>query len=96
MADKLTIEDQLGVNKFNTDELNSHIDVDKACTDQKERETVIKVCPAGLYKLDDAGNLLFDHLGCLECGTCRVATNGKVIKSWNYPIGGFGISFRRG
>jgi len=93
---KMTIEDKLGVNKFNTDELNSHIQVDKAYLDKAEVERVVRACPAGLYKLDEDGKLQFDHLGCLECGTCRVLSGGKVVKKWNYPAGGFGVSFRMG
>lgn len=94
--DKMTIEDKLGLNKFNTDELNSHIKVDKEYLDRTEVERVCRVCPAGLYKLAEDGSLQFDHLGCLECGTCRVLSHGKVVKDWNYPKGGFGVSFRMG
>ncbi|MCI8837401.1 MAG: ferredoxin family protein [Hungatella sp.] len=92
----MTIQDKLGVDKFNTDELHSHIQVDKTYGDKEEIQRVIRVCPAGLYSLDDDGNLLFDHLGCLECGTCRVLSGGKVIKEWNYPAGEKGIAFRQG
>lgn len=93
---KMTIEDKLGVNKFHTDEINSHIQVNKTYSDADEVQNVIKACPAGLYKLDDKGELLFDHLGCLECGTCRVISKDKVIEDWNYPIGTKGIEFRLG
>lgn len=93
---KMTIEDKLGLNKFNTNELNSHIDVDKEYLDKQEVERVCRACPAGLYKLDAEGKLSFDHLGCLECGTCRVLSGGKVIKGWHYPQSGYGISFRMG
>lgn len=93
---KMTIEDKLGVNKFHTDELNSHIGVDKGATDTAEIGRIIQACPAGLYKLDDDGHLLFDHLGCLECGTCLIVGNGAVVKDWNYPAGGKGIEFRMG
>lgn len=94
--EKLTIEDKLGRNKFKTDELNSHIQLDKEYLDPEEVERVCLICPAGLYKVADDGELKFDHLGCLECGACRVLSGGKVIKDWDYPVGGFGISFRSG
>lgn len=93
---KMTIEDKLGIDKFHTDELSSHIDVDKGYADEAEVRRVIQACPAGLYKLDDDGHLLFDHLGCLECGTCLVLSDGKVVKNWNYPMGSKGIEFRMG
>jgi ferredoxin like protein len=93
---KMTIEDKLGVDKFNPDELNSHIDVDKEYPDKNEIERLVRACPAGLYKIGEDGKLQFDHLGCLECGTCRVLSGGKVVKNWNYPAGGFGITLRMG
>ena len=96
MADFLTIEDKLGIDKFNVDENSSHIKVDKASTDVEEIRRVVRACPAGLYKLDESGKLLFDHLGCLECGTCRLVSGGKVVEDWRHPAGGFGISFRMG
>ena len=83
----MTIEDKLGVDKFHTDEINSHIEVDKESTDMEEIQKVIKACPAGLYKLDDENHLLFDHLGCLECGTCRSVEQREDCK-------GLGISDR--
>ena len=92
----MTIEDKLGVDKFHTDEINSHIEVDKESTDMEEIQKVIKACPAGLYKLDDENHLLFDHLGCLECGTCRVLSKGMIVKDWEYPIGTKGIEYRMG
>ena len=54
-----------------------------------------RVCPAALYKKDGDG-VRFDYLGCLECGTCRVLSGGKLVESWNYPVGAFGVSFRQG
>ena len=38
----------------------------------------------------------FNHEGCLECGTCRVLSGGKVVESWNHPQGGMGVEFRHG
>lgn len=94
--EKMTIQDKLGVDKFNTDEQNSHIQVDKGYEDEKEIQRIIRACPAGLYTLSEDGRMEFDHLGCLECGTCRVLSGGKIVKEWNYPAGGKGISFRKG
>lgn len=94
--EKMTIQDKLGVDKFNTDELHSHIDVDKEYADVQERDRLVRACPAGLYTLSEEGKLEFDHLGCLECGTCRVLSGGKVVKSWDYPVGEKGISYRKG
>jgi ferredoxin like protein len=92
---KMSIEDKLGTNRFVSDE-NSHIVVDKDYLDRHEVERLCRACPAGLYKMDPDGSLRFSHLGCLECGTCRVLSLGKVVQEWNYPVGGFGISYRMG
>lgn len=94
--EKMTIQDKLGVDKFNTDELNSHIGVDQDYMDETEQKRLVHACPAGLYTLSEEGKLEFDHLGCLECGTCRVISGGRIIKSWNYPVGEKGISYRKG
>lgn len=91
-----TIQDKLDVNKFNTDELNSHITIDKTYPDKNRILTIIHACPAGLYQFADDGEVQFDHLGCLECGTCRVLGCGQMVKEWNYPAGGMGISYRMG
>ena len=92
----MTIEDKLGLDRFHTDELNSHIQVDKENPDPEQVEILRKACPAGLYKVTEAGKLTYDHLGCLECGTCRVLSGGKVVKGWDYPLGSFGVEFRLG
>ena len=58
-------------------------------------DRVIRICPAALYK-KDGDKLRFDYLGCLECGSCRVLSIGKLLKSWKHPDGVFGVSFRQG
>lgn len=68
---KVNVDVKLGVNKFYVDEGHPHI-ILRSSPDMQEFNKLIKACPAGLYKLDDAGNIHFDSAGCLECGTCRV------------------------
>ncbi|MGI5089806.1 hypothetical protein [Treponema sp. OMZ 805] len=92
---KMTIEDKLALNVFHTDEEYSHIDVDLEYTDEKEIKKLLLACPAECYKYID-NKLAFSHLGCLECGTCRVLSLGKIVKQWNHPSGGIGVSYRRG
>ncbi len=93
---RMSVEDKLGKTKFVVDESHSHIVVDKEYLDREEVQRLVNVCPAGLYKLDEQGNLQFSYLGCLECGTCRALSLGKVITDWNYPNDGYGVSFRLG
>ena len=96
MASKVNVAEKLGVNKFLTDEHNSHIDVDKEYPDSKEINKVVRACPAAVYSVDESGTLFFEYLGCLECGTCKVLSEGKLVKSWNYPSGTRGVEYRLG
>jgi ferredoxin-like protein FixX len=34
--------------------------------------------------------------GCVECGTCRVIAEVTGDIEWNYPRGGYGVSFKFG
>jgi len=92
---KMTIEDRLALNRFNVDELDPHIKVDLECTDMEEIKKLLLACPARCYTyIND--NFGFSHLGCLECGTCRVLSGGKIVKEWNHPQGSVGVTFRQG
>ena len=91
----VNVDVKLGVNKFHVDESNAHIVV-KANPDRAELAKLLKACPAGLYKLDDAGNLQFDYAGCLECGTCRVLCGKTILEKWEFPQGTLGVEYRRG
>lgn len=90
---KMSVADKLGANKFNVYEEESHIKVDKDLKDAKEVDRVVRICPAALYQSDEGG-VRFDYLGCLECGTCRVLSKDRLVKDWQYPVGGYGVSFR--
>lgn len=92
---RMTVEDKLGVDKFNVNEEESHIKIDKGYADPGEIDRLVRVCPAALYKADGDA-IRFDYLGCLECGTCRVLSGGKIVTDWEYPVGVFGVTFRQG
>lgn len=92
----MSIEEKLGVNKFNVDEENPHIVINKDSINTLEAQKLVKACPAGLYVLNEDGSLRFDYAGCLECGTCRVLCKNTIIAEWNHPQGTFGIEFRYG
>ena len=92
---KMSVDDKLGVVKFNTDENNPHITIDENCHDEELIHRLVMACPANLYHYDD-GKLVFSHEGCLECGTCRVIAGGKAVKTWNHPQGGAGVEFHQG
>ena len=92
---KMSVDNKLGLNVFHSDDENSHIDVDLQYPDEHEVKKLLLACPAECYKyIDD--QFTFSHLGCLECGTCRVLSRGKIVKAWKHPEGGVGVSFRYG
>lgn len=86
----------LGLNGFNVDEEEAHIVLNKEICSKCKEKPCLYVCPAVLYKLDKNGDISFDYVGCLECGTCRVMCKPGGIEKWIYPRGSFGVSFRCG
>ena len=90
---KLTPEELLGLNKFNIDEEEPHIVLDKTICAKCVDKPCLVICPAVLYTLKD-DEINFDYVGCLECGTCRVVCKDKGIVKWTYPRGTFGVAFR--
>ncbi len=75
----------------------SHIVIDaEVCRAKCSERYCIRVCPAGLYEWsEEAGRMLVEHAGCLECGTCLVACRSDAL-SWRHPRGGFGVQYRYG
>ncbi len=86
----------LSLNKFNVDEDEPHIELDKEICGQCVEKACLYVCPAVLYRLNKNDEISFDYAGCLECGTCRVMCKNKGIIKWLYPRGTFGVNFRYG
>ena len=93
---KLQAPELLSLNKYNVDEEEPHIVLDKTICAKCQDKPCLYVCPAVLYKLDKNGGMSFDYAGCLECGTCRIMCKDKGIVKWEYPRGTFGVSFRYG
>lgn len=91
----VNVDQKLGLDKFYVDEENAHI-VLKADPDRDELTKLILACPAGLYKVDEKGAVLFDYAGCLECGTCRVLCGNTILEKWEFPVGTLGVEFRWG
>ncbi len=71
-----------------------HIKVDgSACPECDNRQCIVS-CPAGNYEWNEQdGTILFNHEGCLECGTCRYICDSV---DWSYPSHGMGVRFRWG
>ena len=92
---RMSIDNKLGLDAFRTDEENPHIVINEDFKDEAEIKRVVMACPAELYKYEN-GELTFNHEGCLECGTCRVLSIDKVVKTWTHPGAGYGIQYRLG
>lgn len=95
----VNVDELIGVNKYEVDEESAHIELaseDYATLDEAEFGKLVRVCPAGLYKVDGDGNRSFDYAGCLECGTCRIACEGTIISKWVNPGPTMGVQYRFG
>ncbi|MBN1317387.1 MAG: 4Fe-4S binding protein [Anaerolineales bacterium] len=74
--------------------MEPHIVLDDTRCESCDLQSCLYVCPAGCFTLED-GQIQFSYEGCLECGTCRVVCPNKAL-TWDYPLGGYGVSFRYG
>jgi len=92
---KQSPEELLSLDKFNIDEGEPHIVLDKTICAPCVDKPCLVVCPAVLYTMK-GDEISFDYAGCLECGTCRVMCKNKGIIKWQYPRGTFGVIFRYG
>lgn len=66
---------------------------DNVCSDCIDK-TCLTICPVDNFSLE-GGKVVFKWEDCVECGACRIAC-AKQSLDWNYPDGGFGISYRYG
>ncbi len=93
----MNVDAKLSLNKFYVNEEYAHIVLNRnAETESSEFRKLMLACPAGLYKQDDKGRILFDYAGCLECGTCRILCGKTILEKWEFPQGTFGIEYRWG
>ena len=88
----MTVQDKLSKTRFKVYE-ESHIKVSREVPERKRAEKLCLACPAGLYSIDGDGRLRFSHLGCLECGTCRLLGYNREIEAWEYPVCDFGVQY---
>ena len=93
----MNVDAKLSLNKFYVNDEYAHIVLNRnAETESSEFRKLMLACPAGLYKQDDKGRILFDYAGCLECGTCRILCGKTILEKWEFPQGTFGIEYRWG
>ncbi len=95
----VNVDELIAVDKYNVDEESAHIELSEEDLDKlpdKEFGKLVRVCPAALYKVDADGHKSFDYAGCLECGTCRIACEGTIVKKWEMPQPTMGVEYRFG
>jgi ferredoxin like protein len=91
----MNVDDKLGTTTFRVDP-EAHITVLKELCIECEIRPCLTACPAELYQWDDAnGGLIFNHEGCLECGTCKMICSLHAVR-WAYPKRGKGVAYRFG
>lgn len=99
---RMKIEELLAATAFETDASSPHIVIDgEACRSCPSGRACELSCPAGRHTWDADSDLMrFDHVGCLECGNCRLVCrrlyDGAPGYSWNYPLNGSGVTYRHG
>src|SRR4051794_38518016 len=98
MSKGIKVEDKLYQNRYLVDEGNPHIRIKDAsvCVDKCAVKACTFCCPANCYTLGDEGEVALVTDGCLECGTCRVICQDLGNVAWDYPRGGYGISYKFG
>lgn len=97
----MAIDDRLAKNRFDSDDVNPHIIINKVACKTCQHQACLTCCPAERYRWDFENNqLLFDHVGCLECGNCRFICDRMYDEIedyfWNFPVAGAGILYREG
>ena len=95
----VNVSELIAANKYNVDEGNPHIvlaEDDYGKLPAEEWGKLVRVCPAALYQEDENGNRSFDYAGCLECGTCRIACEDTIVKTWKNPEPMSGVVYRYG
>jgi len=93
-AETMGLKAKLGLNVFKHDK-ERHINIRPGMEKDARLKRAVLVCPAGLYSVNEQGEVELTIDGCLECGTCRIACGPEVLE-WHYPTGGCGVQFRFG
>ncbi len=94
----IKIEEKLFQNRYRVDEGRPHIQIvnPTVCADDCKVQACTIVCPAACYTPTEAGGVVVNTDGCLECGTCRIICSEFHNVDRAYPRGGHGILFKFG
>lgn len=94
MSEGVGLKEKLGLDVFKEFK-QFHISINEGQEKKPRLKKAVLLCPAGLYKENQAGEVSVSEDGCLECGTCLIACGNEVL-SWHYPEGGEGVQYRLG
>jgi ferredoxin like protein len=94
MSENSALKAKLGIDVFKPGKV-AHIKIKPGREKDARLQAAILLCPAGLYRANEKGEVTLTTDGCLECGTCLVACGIEVL-DWNYPEGGTGVQYRYG
>ncbi|WP_029006189.1 ferredoxin family protein [Azorhizobium doebereinerae] len=90
------VEDKLFYNRYLVDAGRAHIKVRPHTVPTAPLLSMLKLCPARCYEMNEAGQVEVTVDGCVECGTCRVVAEPSGDIEWTYPRGGYGVLFKFG
>ncbi|MCL1846992.1 MAG: 4Fe-4S dicluster domain-containing protein [Coriobacteriia bacterium] len=94
MTETLNLKAKLGLDVFKEGG-PFHIQINAGKQDDPRLLTCVRLCPAGLYSLDEQGVISLSQDGCLECGTCKIICGDELL-TWAYPEGASGVQYRFG
>lgn len=90
----LTVDQKLAIDAIKPQD-GPHIRLDAGKCGACGARPCLHACPAHLYTLSpETGEVILEHAGCLECGTCLALCPEDL--DWSYPAGGFGVQYRHG
>ncbi len=88
----MSIAERLGTVLFDVDD-TAHIVIDGERCRSSGCHSCLTFCPAQCFTPKEGGGIDYYYVGCLECGTCLLLCKEEAV-SWNYPKGGYGVSYR--
>ena len=92
---EVNINDMLMAIKYFTDEQVIHLHLIDAEACVSCEQPCLYFCPVGAYQRQADGHVVIAAQSCVECGSCRLMCPHKNV-NWQYPRGGFGVSYKFG
>jgi ferredoxin like protein len=94
--ERMSVEERLFSIRYRADDQSHLLIKNQAVCELCSNKACEWFCPADVYSWNAEERMLaVAHENCLECGTCRIACDFGNI-AWQYPTGGYGISYKFG